>query len=269
MSAVDPDPPEAVERALARVEDEYDVRVLVAHGVGSRAWNLAGPDSDYDVGVVFAQRPVEYVQLGTYVESVHDEFAGVDVKAWNAKRFAELLVDSNPAALEFLCSPLVYRRHIDVSGLAEHVRERFVPIDLYHHYRSLATRQHEKYVRTGRDPTVSRNLHVVRAALYARSVRETHDFPTLDFPDFLDEVETGEITVDDRVFTAARELVARKRAGEGDAAVGDPFGDLVASLPEHVDPEQHNVRGVERDRVNAFLARALDAEVETDRAQTS
>lgn len=259
MADVEPGPPEAVERALARVEDEHGVRVLLAHDVGSRAWNLAGPDSDYDVGAVFVQPPVEYAQLGTYVESVHGAFAGVDVKAWNVKRFAALLDDSNPAVLEFLLSPLVYRQALDVSGLLAHTREHFVPIDLYHHYRSLATRQHEQYVRSGDDATVSRNLHVVRAALFARYVRETHAFPTLDFPAFLDELEDGGITVDDRVLTGARELVARKRAGESDAVVGDPFGELVASLPEDIDPDRHNVRGVERDRVNAFVARTLDA----------
>lgn len=268
------DTPPAVTRALARLEADYDIEVVLAREMGSRAWGLAGPESDHDVGVVFTQDPVEYVQLGAYVESVHEAVAGVDVKAWNVKRFAELVAESNPAALEFLGSALVYRQRVDADSLATHAHANFVPIDLYHHYRSLATRQHEKYVRDeatdssrrgggetaggGRDPTVSRNLHLARSGLYARYVRETHGFPTLDFPVFLDG-EATDLDVPAETLEVVRELVARKHAGEGGVRVDDPFPELATGLPEHIDPEAHNVRGIDVDVVNAFVAQAMRA----------
>lgn len=270
-------PPE-VARALDGLVGEYGVSVLLAREVGSRAWGLAGPSSDHDVGVVYAQGPVEYVQLGTYIESVHDEFAGVDVKAWNVKRFAELVADSNPTVLEFLGSPEAYTEHVDASNLAGYAHANFVPIDLYHHYRSLASRQHAKYVRDdaaassrhvggettggGKDPTVSRNLHLARAGLYARYVVETHAFPTLEFPVFLDG-EARELDVPEESLERVRELVARKRAGEGSSEVGDPFPELAEGLPEHVHPDEHNVRGIDIERVNDFVAAAMRAASET------
>lgn len=38
---------------LRQLEDEYDVTILCARDVGSRAWNLDNPSSDRDVAVVF------------------------------------------------------------------------------------------------------------------------------------------------------------------------------------------------------------------------
>ncbi|GGL54309.1 nucleotidyltransferase domain-containing protein [Halocalculus aciditolerans] len=250
--------PPAVARALDELADKHEVRVVLAREVGSRAWGLAGPASDHDVGVVFAQAPVEYAQLGTATESVHEAFAGVDVKAWNVTRLAELVVESNPTVLEFLGSDVEYVEAVDADALAEHAHANFVPIDLYHHYRSLATRQHEKYVRSGTDATVSRNLHLARAGLYARYVLATHAFPALDVPRFLDDEATA-LAVSEGVLDRVRDLVARKHAGEGGVEVGDPFPELATELPGHVDPDVHNVRGIDVDVVNAFVARCVEA----------
>ena len=43
---------ETVLEALARIEREHDVSVLLAVESGSRAWGFASPDSDYDVRFV-------------------------------------------------------------------------------------------------------------------------------------------------------------------------------------------------------------------------
>ncbi|WP_435095788.1 nucleotidyltransferase domain-containing protein [Halarchaeum sp. P4] len=248
--------PEPVAAALECVSVEHDVSVRVAAEVGSRAWGYAGPASDHDVGVVYAQRPPEYVVLDGYTPSIHDEYAGVDVRAWNLTRFAELLVESNPTALEFLASPTVYRTCPGAEAVREHALASFSPIDVYHHYRSLATSQHEA------DAPVSRRLHVVRAALYARYVLDTHEFPDPVFPDFLD-AEGARFP--DAWVAAARTLCDRKRAGEGGATLGDTDEDDIADvpdglldLPREVDPDVHAVRGVEREQVNEFVRAAFE-----------
>ena len=287
-----------VETAVSKLADRHDVAVLAARDVGSRAWNLDDPDSDFDVQVLFAQEPAAYATLGEYVETVEESTGDVELQGWNVRRFAELLADSNPSAFEFLRSPLRYREFDPLSALEADVGGDFRPIAMYYHYRSLATRQYRKYLhgrllRNGdlayliederdgeylvRPPdgdeadclwvdgdgyeegrterTVSRNLYTARAVLYARYVLETHEFPHLDFPAFLDrEGDRFEESFVERT----RDLVERKRAGEGGAVAGRVFDPDEVALPE-ADPDEHAVGGVDRERVNEFVRAALAA----------
>ncbi|WP_435194534.1 nucleotidyltransferase domain-containing protein [Natronomonas sp. EA1] len=234
--------------ALSRLEAEYDVRVIAARDTGSRAWGLADPDSDYDVGFVFAQSAAAYGKLGEYRASIDTRERDVELHGWNVKRFGELLADSNPSALELVHSPVSYTAHPAFDALAEDVA--FAPLSLYHHYRSLAETNAAR-IRTG-TATVKTNLYRVRGYCYARYVLDTHAFPELDFPRFLEEEADR---FDEAVLTEARTLVDRKRAGEGEVSVGDAFGEL--SLPSEVDPREHAVEPPDIERINAFIESAL------------
>jgi predicted nucleotidyltransferase len=300
------DDPPGLADALSAVECDHDARVVAARDIGSRAWNLHSATSDHDVAALFVQRPAAYARLGDVVESVERTDGETELSAWNVRRFGELLADSNPTALEFCHSPLVHRAYDPLSTLVDDVADEFDPMSVYHHYRSLATRQYHKYlqrrlldggepvyvvaeeladgyrVRPVDDPdaatervpkgryeaattdrTVKRALYVVRGILYAEFVRDTHRFPPLDFGAFLDiatDATTGGgpegFDPDPDLVATARDLVARKRAGDGDATVGDPVGPG-ALPPERIDPEVHAVRGIPRDRLNDFIERAL------------
>ncbi|WP_440989938.1 DNA polymerase beta superfamily protein [Haloarchaeobius baliensis] len=303
-------PPSALADAIAALEADHDCTVVAARDVGSRAWGLSHPGSDYDVTVLFRQPLVHYATLGEYVPTVHYDTADVEVTAWNVRRFGELLVDSNPATLEFLHSPLRYRTCDPLAALETDVGSEFEPIRLYHHYRSFADRQFRKYcqrrlLRDGEpaylvvgetdeewvcapddgeglaappsrgrtripkdddryelgewDPTVDRTTYLVRAALYARFVRDTHEFPTLDFPAFLDECDSTD-RLDDDVLDRARLLVERKRAGRGDESVPDLFTDGSLALPAEIPPAEHAVRGIDAGRVNEFLEAVFEAD---------
>jgi predicted nucleotidyltransferase len=317
--------PPGLESTLATVESEVGCRVVAARDTGSRARGLAGPDSDYDVDVVFVQPPVRYATLGGYVASVDRTVADgrLEVAGWNVRRFGELLVESNPAALTFLHSPLRYRDHDALAALERDVAGQVDPLGLYHHFRSLVGNQHQKYLRrvllddgdpvwvihdedeTGyevspapsaettaeasrvekptdyseatTDRTVKRNLHVGRAGLAARYVLAAHEFPPLSFDDLLAEIErlrdddgrllpgtddpAGAVTVHDAWLTTARELAACKRAGEGDATVGDAFGPEFVP-PESVDHRAHAGSGPDTALVDDCIERVVWEEVE-------
>ncbi|WP_255171752.1 DNA polymerase beta superfamily protein [Natrononativus amylolyticus] len=291
----------SVSGTLEAFEAEHGVTVIAARDVGSRAWNLADANSDRDVAVLFVQDPLEYATLDGYLDSGRLRTDGRDCQGWNVRRFAELLGESNPTAFEFLHSPRRYRECGALSRIEGDVGDSFVPIALYHHYRSLAERQYRKYLQgrllvdgelaylvleehdgallvepadssegarsprtvdadayeRGRtDRTVKRHLYVARGVLYARYVRETHRFPTLDFPRFLEEVADEE-WVDGEFLERTLELVERKRTGEGAADVGRLFAPEEIRLPA-IDPAVHGRDGVDRTRLNAFIREALE-----------
>ncbi|WP_267639773.1 nucleotidyltransferase domain-containing protein [Haloarchaeobius amylolyticus] len=115
----------------------------------------------------------------------------------------------------------------------------------------------DRYAEGTCDQTVKRTLYVIRAVLYARYVRDTHAFPALDFPSFLDECE-ADGREDPSVLARARDLVARKRAGEGDVVVGQVFTPDEVALPEEIPPAEHAVRGIATARVNRFVEETFE-----------
>lgn len=96
---------------------------------------------------MYVQPPVRYVTLDGYVASVEPATEPpVELSGWNVRRFGELLASSNPAAVEFLSSPLRYRTYEPLGALERAVAGSVDPVGLYHHYRSLARNQHRKYL---------------------------------------------------------------------------------------------------------------------------
>lgn len=156
MPTVSQDVRATVEEFLADLEREYaeehgtDLKFVLAVSRGSHAWGLAGPNSDYDVGVVYAPTDVRhYAHLGGRKESLVRDYPGdldIDVQGWDVTKFAQLLADSNEQAIDTLRSPIVYRQQFDREPLRQYVESSYSPISLYHTYRSIAKNNYRKYL---------------------------------------------------------------------------------------------------------------------------
>lgn len=127
-----------------------NVTPIAARSFGSRMMNLHSESSDYDVLLLFAQEPEEYVQVGGYKDTFSSSYNTTEIQSWNIKKFAELLNNSNPTAIEFLQSPVEYyvdeeyKYWLDI--LYDMASESFKPIAMYYHYHSLAKNNYEKYI---------------------------------------------------------------------------------------------------------------------------
>ncbi|APW96664.1 nucleotidyltransferase [Halobiforma lacisalsi AJ5] len=132
----------------------------------------------------------------------------------------------------------------------------------------------DRYAETATRPTVKRNLTICRAAMYARYLRATgecaeddhdhdhdhdpdHDLPALSFETFLREQAPA--VFDPERIERARALLERKRAGDGDAKVGDRVGREFAYPPREIDPNVHVRPGPEPARLDAFVDGMIDA----------
>ncbi|MDQ2050724.1 nucleotidyltransferase domain-containing protein [Natronolimnohabitans sp. A-GB9] len=114
----------------------------------------------------------------------------------------------------------------------------------------------ERFEETQTKPTVKRNLTIARAAMSARYLKATgerggHELPALEFDRFLTE-QAPSVFDDDRI-ERARELLERKRAGEGAATVGDAVGRGFAHPPKAIDPEVHARSGPDPERLDEFI----------------
>ncbi|WP_440766971.1 nucleotidyltransferase domain-containing protein [Natronorubrum sp. DTA7] len=120
----------------------------------------------------------------------------------------------------------------------------------------------ERFTETQTKPTVKRNLTICRAAMSARYLRATgerseHDLPALEFGTFLTE-QAPAVFETDRI-ERARELLERKRAGEGAVEIGDAVGRKFAHPPREIDPGIHAREGPDAATLDEFVDELIAA----------
>ena len=54
---------------LNQIEEQHDVKILLAVESGSRAWGFASADSDYDVRFIYVHRPEQYLRIDSSLPS--------------------------------------------------------------------------------------------------------------------------------------------------------------------------------------------------------
>lgn len=189
--AVDTDIRRRIGAALDDVEADFGVRIIYAAESGSRAWGFHSPDSDYDVRFIYLRPRDWYLSLREGRDVIELPIEDVlDVNGWDLKKALLLMCKSNPALLEWLCSPIVYREDAPaVSKVRELSEAAADPMRARHHYLSLASRQYANAI--VRNDTVSQKkyFYSLRPALALKWLRE-HGSGCIPMalPDLLDSV---------------------------------------------------------------------------------
>lgn len=129
---------------LERIEREHDVVVLYACESGSRAWGFASPDSDYDVRFVYVHQPEWYQRVEEPRDVIERPLSDeLDISGWELRKALRLTRKSNPALLEWLGSPLVYREEPGVREELLWLGSAFHSVPgSRHHYLSMARKNY-------------------------------------------------------------------------------------------------------------------------------
>ena len=208
---------------LQDIATDNNVAVLLAVESGSRAWGFASQDSDYDVRFIYARPRNDYLRLQPARDVIElpivDE---LDVNGWDLKKALGLLVKSNPPALEWLSSPIIYKQDPVLKPLLDAAEQFFDPTSTSHHYLSMALQaqkhlQVEKVVR-------KKYLYALRPLLCIKWIREYATMPPMEFSKLLDFAFSA--VPDQELMDAIRQLLASKTAGkEIDKQPRDPVLD--------------------------------------------
>ncbi|RKF36060.1 nucleotidyltransferase domain-containing protein [Paraburkholderia fungorum] len=229
---------ERIMAELLDIERRYEVTVLYACESGSRGWGFASPDSDYDVRFLYVHRLDWYLrvepQRDVIEKPIDDE---LDVSGWELRKALGLLHRSNPALLEWLDSPVVYRedaRH--GPALRTMAQAFFSPLRGRYHYLSMAKKNFRGYLQ---DEMVryKKYLYVLRPLLAVKWIDAGRGMPPMRFADLV----AG--TVDDPALLAEINalLEVKMRAGEGEYGMRRPaiHRFIEASLAEVQSPSDY------------------------------
>lgn len=167
---------------LKRIEEQYQVRVLLAVESGSRAWGFASPDSDYDVRFIYAHRPEWYLSVFEQRDVIEEMLPGdLDVSGWELRKTLRLFSKCNLALNEWLGSDVVYREIPEFkTQLASLIPSFFNPIAATHHYRSMAESAFKDNYLDGRI-RIKKLFYVLRPLLACRWIEATGTQPSTDF----------------------------------------------------------------------------------------
>lgn len=102
---------EYIEECLFKIQQKYDVYVLLAVESGSRAWGFASEDSDWDVRFIYQHKASWYFSIDEQRDVIEEVFENdIDAVGWDLKKALFQLKRSNPALIEWINSPIVYYR---------------------------------------------------------------------------------------------------------------------------------------------------------------
>ena len=115
-----------IQTALDEVEKFENVEILLAVESGSRAWGFASLDSDYDVRFIYIRKKEEYLRVDEtkeYIDWALDEV--LDINGWDLKKVLLAFSKGNPNLMEWMGSPIVYRKSDKWDRISEVAREFF------------------------------------------------------------------------------------------------------------------------------------------------
>ena len=96
--------------ALATIEQEDSVRILLAVESGSRAWGFPSRGSDYGVRFIFIRPLADHLGISPPRDVIERPIdAELDLGGWDLRKTLGLMVRSNAVVFEWLSSPVVYR----------------------------------------------------------------------------------------------------------------------------------------------------------------
>ncbi|CUW37150.1 conserved protein of unknown function [Magnetospirillum sp. XM-1] len=171
---------------LDQVEADHDVRILFAVESGSRAWGFPSPDSDYDIRFVYVRPLTWYVRLSVGRDVIERPIVdNLDVGGWDLRKALSLLVRANPALIEWLSSPIVYRERPEtaaIRALAELSPHRH---SARYHYRALAWSNYTRYIAKREMVKLKKYMYCIRPAAALRWLRTRPDRVPMDFPSLL------------------------------------------------------------------------------------
>jgi uncharacterized protein len=148
---IDPIIKSKILQKLAAAEAEHEVKIVLAVESGSRAWGFASPNSDYDARFIYVHKPEWYLSVGLEEQRDVIEYPIVDeldINGWDVRKALRLFWKSNPAFIEWLQSPIIYRQHTAFKAGAVDLLEGVYSVASgIYHYRSMAKTNFKTHLR--------------------------------------------------------------------------------------------------------------------------
>lgn len=194
---------------LKDVEQEHQVRILLAVESGSRAWGFESANSDWDVRFIYVHRPEWYFRVEPQHDVIEVMDNDLDLAGWELRKALGLLKRSNPSIMEWLNSPVMYSAdEAFLKRIKEVEHLCFNPTASLYHYMHMYAKHDGRYLQR-EDCTMKRFLYYLRGILACRWISERRTLPPVSFVELVD----GTVSSQD-MRAKIHALVGLKKSGE-------------------------------------------------------
>jgi len=200
-----------IKSELARLEEQHEIKILLAVESGSRAWGFASQDSDWDVRYIYIHRLDWYLRIDRYKDSQEEILPNdIDLSGWELRKALGLFRKSNPPMLEWLRSPIVYLEQFSTAEKLRKLSEEYCnPRPCMYHYLSMAKGNFNEFLKDRELVKIKKYFYVLRPVLACDWILNEKSFPPMEFDRLVDSQ-----VKDSQVRTAIDNLLERKMAGE-------------------------------------------------------
>jgi predicted nucleotidyltransferase len=196
---------------LKEIELKENIKILFAIESGSRVWRLESKNSDYDVRFVFYQKIEDYLTLNNNRDKVinhtQDE---IDLCGFDIYKYCDLLLKSNPTAIEWLQADIIYLGK-QPESLKKIAFGSFNQNALYYHYKSMCKQNYEKYLASKNLVTYKKYLYAMRGLINARWVEKTGKLPKISL---VEQIEDSKSSLPKEIIKELKETIQIKKTGE-------------------------------------------------------
>lgn len=202
---------EKIIEKLSTIEAEENIKILYACESGSRAWGFPSKDSDYDVRLIYVRDMDWYLRVDhehqrDVVEHPIDDL--LDINGWDLKKALKLLRKSNPALIEWLNSPIVYRcDEAFVHELRALIPAYYSLRACFYHYSHMANGNNREYLQ-GELVKPKKYFYVLRPILAMMWIEKNIGLVPMEF-----EVLVDTLVDDKRLLEDIHSLLLDKKSG--------------------------------------------------------
>lgn len=199
-----------IKMCLSKIEQKYEVNILLAVESGSRAWGFASKDSDWDVRFIYAHRARWYFSIDEKRDVIEEMFDNdIDAVGWDLKKALAQLKRSNPAFIEWVNSPIFYQSdEFFMMRLTPLSRFCFNPTKAMYHYQRIYVKHDERYLQKQGYP-MKRFMYYLRGVLACQWIEKYKTMPPVSFQQLYED-----IVEDEKIKNGIRELVTMKSSGK-------------------------------------------------------
>lgn len=170
---------------LNQIEEQYDVKILLAVESGSRAWGFASADSDYDVRFIYVHRPEQYLRIDLMKDVIEWQLDEVlDINGWDLRKALLAFAKGNPNVMEWANSPIIYRKSKHWDALREAAMHYFSEKSALCHYYGTANSTLKGHL-TGEHIRYKKYFYALRPLLCCRWIEKYHTAPPMEFDKLL------------------------------------------------------------------------------------
>jgi len=253
---------EEILNSLKSIEKEEGITILYACESGSRAWGFPSADSDYDVRFIYVRDKSWYLRVDLeYCRDVVERpvHGLLDINGWDLKKALKLLRKSNPALIEWLHSPIIYRENAAFTqALKKLIPALYSSRSCFYHYSHMASGNFREYLQ-GETVRIKKYFYVLRPILAMQWIEQNRGLVPMEFAALVDV-----LVKDVALKTAIQKLLRDKHNGFESAYLPriDVISDFIESELIRFKDKAQEQPGTETDfnLLNPFFLEVLNGE---------